>query len=181
MTDNDVWVILTAMLDSAIVSSGLDASNVIFARAVQPRQEGAISQPALYCHRISSKRYGWQSRKDNYNSTDDNFDHTESIITESVYQVSAEVSEDPNDLSELTAFDVVSRIALQLNSYAVRQFLLSNDIAIIRIIDVRTPFFKNESDQFEPEPSFDFTISYKQNIMSKVSSITEYEGNISRV
>ena len=181
MTDNEVWVIITATLDQAIVDSGLGASNVIFARAAQPRQEGAISQPALYCHRISSKRYGWQHRIDKYAQSSDDFDHQESVITESVYQVSSEVSEDPEDIGEITAFDIASRIALQLNTITVRKALLAQGISMIRIIDVRTPFFKNDSDQFEQEPSFDFTISYKQNTMSKVPAVTEYEGNINRV
>lgn len=179
MTDNEVWGILTSTFDQALIDSGLDQVN--FMRAFQPRQEGAFTSDALYCHRISSKRFGWQARSDKYDDANDEFDHNEMITTESVYQVSSEVSENPEDENQITAFDVVSRVAIELNSYKVRKALIAQGIGIIRIIDVRTPFFKNESDRFEAEPSFDFTISYKQNNMSKVPAVTNYEGNISRV
>lgn len=179
MNDNQVWQILTATFNQALTDANF--ATVKFARSYQPRQEGAISSDALYCHKISSKRYGWQKHADVFNAGDDDFDHTESQIIEAVYQVSAEVSEDPSDINQITSFDIVHGVALQLNSLAVRKALKVGGIGIIRITDVRTPYFVNDSDRNEAEPNFDFTINYTITQASKVEPVTEFQENINRV
>lgn len=179
MTDNEVWSILTTTLNEALISAGF--SNVEFSRSYQPRQQGAISNDALYATRISSLRYGWQGRKNIFNENNNNFDHIEKWIIESTYQVSSEVEENPSEINPITSFDIISGVSAQLNSLAVIKNLKSQNINILRITDIRTPFFKNENDRYESEPSFDFTISYEQSNMIVIPAVNNIEETINRV
>jgi len=179
MTENDIWAILKTTFEEALTAAGL--TDVKYKRAYQPRQQGAIVGPALYCFKLTNHRYGWQSRKDEYNEADDDFDTSESRVIETTFQVSSEADEDPADTSLPTAFDIVEEVSSYLNTKSVRLQLKEQGLNIIRILDIRQPFFKNESDRFEQEPSFDFTISYQKATISKTPKVTEFESNTDRI
>lgn len=184
MNDKEVWQILIATFDQLIldwVNAEDLGQNVVAKRANQPRQEGANSQDTAYISRINSRRYGFQGRKDEYDDVNDVFVHTETYIIESVYQVSVEADDNPSDETQITSFDIAQELAGRLQTIATRLNLKNQGVNIIRITEVRTPYFLNDADRFEGEPSFDFTISYEQDIISSVPAVADLEDNIYRV
>ena len=174
MTDNEFWEVIQTTLQAALNDSPLVPAPEL-AEAFQPRQQGAAENPIAFFNTISSRRYGWQKKKDVYNSDDDDFDTEESYILERVIQVSAMVYEDPSDLSKSTAFDIVDQIAGKLQTRPVRQSLLTSKIGILRITDIRTPYGKDESDRNVLTPNFDFTVNYRQAVTYKTPALVDIQ------
>jgi len=172
MTDNEFWVIMQGTLQAALDDSPLVPAPDL-SEAFQPRQQGADENPIAFFHTISSKRYGWQKKKDVFNVGDDDFDTEESYILERVIQVSAMVYEDPADLSKSTAYDIVDQIAGKLQTRIVRTSLLASNIGILRITDIRTPYGKDESDRNVLTPNFDFTVNYRQSVTYKTPALVD--------
>ena len=169
MTDNQVWVILKRTLDEALSRAGL--SSVLVIRAYQQRLQGteASEQQVVYFHRNSSRKYGFP-KKETIEVNPGEFITKEKYWIESVYQVTSQFEEDPSNLAQLTPFDIVDIIASQLQSDYVLQSLLSQGIGTDRITEIRTPYFKDDSDRFEQEPNFDLVLTYQREIEYAVPS-----------
>jgi len=184
MTDNDFWVAIQTVLQSIINDADLvlnSGENIDLVSGYQPEQQGAPEYPVATYHEVAARRYGSQGRKNKYNQTAEDFDHTEIWRLERTIQFAAWIKEDPSNLNLSTAYDVVDQVAAGLNSESVRESLLLSGIGIIRITDIRTTKFVDDRDDFMKEPNFDFIVNYTQTRESKVSQVSEFNDTIERV
>lgn len=179
MNDNDVIAIIIGILEAGFTS--LSIPNVTVLQNYQPTQQGVIETPAIYLHKIDAPRYGFPGRQHVYNSVDEDFDTTETIWRTPTYQVNALAQQDPSDIASLTASDYVEAAAHILQTEATRQTLLQSNIGITRIRDIRIQYFVNDKDRHEQEPSFDFTLSYRREFISKTPAIVGHRAGINRV
>ncbi len=170
-----MWTVLISALQTAVTTPSLQG--VLINRSYEPRQRSENRQDSVYIHKVSSRRYGFQGEK----FLPDTEELVETWILESVYQISSNVEENPADVNERTAFDIADSMAAFFNSRATRRTLNQAGLNILRITDIRTPYFKNEQDRFEASPSFDFTISYNQTNTIEVPTINEFVSGIQRV
>jgi hypothetical protein len=54
-------------------------------------------------------------------------------------------------------------------------------VALLKISDIRNPYFKDDRDQFQASPSFDFTLIYNRSLIRDGQAIESIEFNIDRV
>lgn len=88
---------------------------------------------------------------------------------------------DPANLSLPTAKDYTRLAKMLISSQPFIEALTAQQIGMQRITDIRNVPFVNDQGNFEYNPSFDFTVSYKQTIIQQTPSISSVEYRAVRV
>ena len=179
MNDNQVLLILLPILNSGMVSLGV--TGVVIKQSYQPRGNGVETDPALYLHKIRAPRYGFPGRKDTYNQNTETFDHTESIWRTPSWQVDGLSTQDPANINQLTASDIVEAAADVLQQSRTREALLQDNIGIERITEIRELYFTDDRERHEQRPSFDFTLTYRREFPSTVQPVNDHTLKIRRL
>lgn len=154
----------------------------------QPRMTGTPSGPFIGLSNQPMRRYGFLKRKDEWvpevGLTPGFERHTETQKWVAIFQANAQWKQDPEaaDFATVpTAGDLARRASSILQSDKNRELLRLAGIGIERITDVREPGFKDDSDEFEYSPSFDFTVNFDQADVTEIDVITRYVLRIYRV
>ena len=179
LTENDVWKLIKAEL--AIWETGYPDS-VVVKRGFEPTQQKTPVNFFAFIFQINNHRYGAQGHSDKFNPIDNQIDHTERYIINKTLQISTQAITDldaertSGDVAERTSGDVAESIAAHLGSQLVIQRLKTQGLGIFRITDVRHPHFDNDVDRYEADPSFDFVLSYTQEIESVGIAVDNING-----
>jgi len=179
--DNLLIKEVIAGLKAGLTASGL--STVAVKQSYQPTNQGANSGPSIYLYKIGDKRYGFLKRKSEWIQTPSPgfMQHTESQWYETTFQISALSIQNPADITQKTASDICNIAAAILQGDSCREFLQSKGIGMLRVTEVRNPYFVDDKDRFEASPSFDFTLTHEQVIISTDPVVETYEFNVDRV
>jgi|SRR5690242_16508715 len=167
MIDNGLIQLFLPIIQAGLITDGF--TGVTVKQANQPTQQGIPTTPTVYFYEVFKKRYGWLGRFDKYVSGA--LQHTESQYMETTFQISALVLQNPLVIS-YTASDLVDEVASIMQSDNTRSILNASGVGILRISDIRNPYFKDDRDQFEASPSFDFVLTYQNQRVSTVPAIT---------
>ena len=73
----------------------------------------------------------------------------------------------------------MARMVVQSQPFIIA--MTKAEVGVRRPSEVRNPQFVNDQDQYEFQPSFDFTVTHKQVIIQLTDSIESVEFNIHRV
>ena len=193
MTDAQLQALVLAQLELRIPLYPQLASiaGLSVAQNFQPRQAGRQSDPTIYFVKISHKRYGFTGTRNTYVPPTDppppppaplgSFLHEEVQAYEQRYQFMALVPQRPSDPFALTASDVLDTVAGIIGSDACRAALQAQGVGILRITDVRNPYFTNDQNRFEADPSFDVVFTHTRTLESSVPKVQAYDVNVVRV
>ena len=160
MLDNELIEIFRPIIISGLSDYGI--SNIDVVQKYQPTTEGIPSNPTVFFFKVTDHRYGWVGRDSVWNPNTEVMESTETQDYETTFQVNALVPQSPGVDSGLTASDVVNSVAAILQSESTLAVFKNNDIGILRITDVRNPYFSDDKDRWEADPSFDFVVTHKQ-------------------
>ena len=145
----------------------------------QPTTQGRLDK-CIYFWALPDIPEGWQYRK---HKADDagQISTTETQIIATSYQMGALIPDDPSDADQKTAKDitVLARMVVQSQPFVIA--MTKAGVGVRRPSEVRNPQFVNDQDQYEYQPSFDFTVTHKQVIIQLTNSIERVEVNIHRV
>lgn len=160
MKDNELMALLVSTLSAGLTARGLAAPVL---QSYQPEQQGREpSGPAVYLHRIGSKAYGFLGRRTVAGAAPaGQVNHRENQYWERSFQVNALAPLPPEDTTSPTAFDYIVATKAVLTSDAGRRALKAGGVGILRVTDVREQYIKDDRDQYELAPSFDFTVTYQ--------------------
>jgi hypothetical protein len=180
MGDNDVIKLFLPIITAGLVADGY--SGIVVQQSNQPTQQGIPTAPTVYFYKLANKRYGYLGRQDVWDPIGSAMVHTETQYVESTFTVSALVLQVPaSTTTTYTASDLVNDVASILQSDSTIVTLNNSGIGILRVSDIRNPYFVDDRDQFEASPSFDFTLVYAQARVSTNPVIESYEYGIKRV
>lgn len=145
----------------------------------QPTTQGRLGK-CIYFWALPDIPEGWQYRKHKADEAGQ-ISTTEIQIIATSYQVGALIPDDPSDSNQKTAKDitVLARMVVQSQPFVIA--MTKAGIGVRRPSEVRNPQFVNDQDQYEFQPSFDFTVTHKQVIIQLTDSIESVEFNIHRV
>ncbi len=176
MLENQLYALLISILNEGAAAAGLP-SNLQVMQAYQPTQQGAATSPTFYIHKMGDKRYGYPQRKEVWNQTTNNFDHHEIQQYETTFQIAALATPNPADVNALTVGDMLNLGAHVLQSDATVAILEAAGLGIYRVQLIPNSFFTDDRERFEAAPSLEFTVTHKQDILSKtpVVNTTEYQ------
>lgn len=172
MTDNELIQLFLPIINAGLIADNY--TDVAVKQNYQPTQQGANSQATVYFFKVNNRRYGFLGRRDVWDSINNKMVHTEAQYMECTFQVSALVRQSPCNIS-YTASDLVNEVASIMQSDNTRAILNSSGVGILRVTDVRNPYFVDDKDQFEASPSFDFTLTFEDFRVSTSSKITNYD------
>lgn len=172
MTDEEIFSAIRLFILSQL-------SNVGVVQRYQPVAEGVPEDPILLMHKIGDKRYGFPKEKDVWDEDQELFVHTHEQAMETTIQLSA--LQPDGETESVTASDIVNAAADILQTQEAVVYFQSLDMSILRVTDIRNPYFVDDRDRHEADPSFDFTVLHKRVKMSTLPGALKFEGNIKRV
>lgn len=179
MTDNELIRLFLPIIKAGLVDDGF--TNVTVVQSYQPTQQGANSGPTIYFYKLGDHRYGWRRATDEWDEENSRMVHTEIQFYETSFQVSSLVTQRPQVPLSYTASDLVNEVAAILQSDKTIVTLNNSDVGILRVTEVRNPYFTDDRDQYEASPSFDFVLTHKQTRVSYSPVIESVEYNFNRV
>lgn len=177
MVDNQLYKELIQVIKNGLLQYGINAA---VKQANQPTQQGAESAPTIYLTKIFDKRYGFVQREEFWNLEKGMFDHREIQQYESTFQANA-FSTQSTGINSVTASDLANYAAGVLQSDFAINALRAHDIGILRVLQVRNPYFTNDKERFEASPSFDFVLTHKQILTAVTPAVVGVEYGIHRV
>lgn len=164
MLDNQLIALIISTIIAGEANAGIPG--VPIKQAFQPTNQGVNIQPTGYLHKLEDKRYGYPQRTDTYDSVTGAMVHEELQIYETTFQIGCLSTQNPADTTQYTASDIVNLIAHIMQSDTTVTTLIDRGIGILRVEDVRNPYFMDDRNRYEAHPSFDFTLTHKQIILS---------------
>lgn len=189
MTDYEIFNAVIATLNAGL--QAVAVTGVVVQQAYQPKVTGRPKVPALLLSCQPAHRFGYVKREDKWDDARTIFTHTETQWWERTFQCDGYtppkdppapgVDAPPGPPWGFTANDLAMRGSSILQSDAGRHSLRVAGLGIERITDVRQPYFKNEQDQFESSPSFDFVLTYKQVDVTTTPRVEKIAVKIDRV
>lgn len=176
MQDNALFTLIISLINSMKADVGL--SEVQIAQSYQPTQQGVNTKPTAYLFKIGDKRYGYPAFQEIWDADSETMIHKTTQQYETTFQISALAIQNPKTPSAPTASDILNLIAYILQSSTIVAAFEAQDVGILRVTDVRNPYFQDDKGRNEASPSFDFVLTHKQIILSTSPVITETELNI---
>ncbi len=176
------------MLDNAlialIISTIIDQETIAaipgtpIKQAFQPQQQGVNTIPTAYLYKIGDKRFGYPQKIDVWDSESESMIHKEMQQYETTFQISTLATQNPSTPEAYTASDILNLIAYILQSSATIAILEAQGVGILRIADIRNPYFIDDRGRNEASPSMDFVLTHKQIVLSTNPIIQDTEFNI---
>jgi hypothetical protein len=164
------------LIKAGLVANGITAT---MRQSYQPTEQGAERDNALYFFKLDDKRIGHPQRKSEWDALSGKEIDTDTQLHEATWQISAWVRQTPT--SDLTASDVLATTAMIMQGSQFIEALKAQGFGIMRITDLRNPYFKDERDQFQASPSFDFTLSYNRTLVRDGRVISDIRIDTDRV
>ena len=177
MLDNALIALIITTIQSQLITAGLP-NNLIIKQAYQTTQQGTPKVPTAFLYKIGDHRFGWPKRGDVWDSIGMSMVHQEIQAYQTTFQMSALSIQNPLTPTQYTASDILNTIVYILQSSVTIDTLEAQDVGIMRIMDIRNPYFMDDTQNFEASPSFDFTLRHNQIITSTTPIIQTTELDI---
>lgn len=136
------------------------------AAAFQATQQGINTQPTAYMHKVGDRRVGYPRAASVWSTVSGTMVHQELQQYETTFQMSALSTQNPANSIQYTASDILNLIAAILQSSAAVATFETQNVGILRVEDIRNPYFTDDRQRYEASPSFDFVMTHKQIINS---------------
>lgn len=179
MNDNDLIKAIISIVKAGLI--GLGYSDIIVKQSYQPTSQGAETGKTAYLFKLFDRRFGHVGRKDVWDQDTEKMIHTESQWYETTFQISTLVIQNPYNTNSLTSSDLANIICSILQSdFALNSFREQN-IGVLRVTEVRNPYFVDDKDRNEASPSFDFILTHERVVTSENPVIVTEDFNFNRV
>lgn len=179
MSDIPLIILIRSVLLAGFAARGMTVSVL---QSNQPTHQGLMATgPSVYIYKIGDHRHGTPLKKDTWNSTTQLESHVEREVIESTYQFTALAPLDPSSLTQLTASDIARAAASILQHSTSQSTFSASNVGILRITDIRNPYFVDDQDQFKQSPSFDLVLTHEEEYTSTVPHAVTIEPGIHRV
>lgn len=176
MTDNDLIKLFFPLIKTAMTTYGYP---VTMRQSYQPTQQGAETGASLYFYKVGDKRIGHPKRQSEWDIASAKFVDTDVQRMETTFQVTALVRQIPaTTTTQPTASDYINIAAMYMQSREFINMIQADGVAITKIGDIRNPYFKDDKNQFEASPSFDFTLIHNRSLIRDGRGIESVEFNI---
>ena len=151
--------------------------SVTIIQSNQPTVQGAVKSDSMYFYKIGDKRVGHPHRINEWDTLAGAMVDNDVQLMEATFQLSALVRQPDT----ITASDLLNDAAMIMQSDSFIKTLKNAGVGILRIGEIRNPYFQDDRDQFQAMPSFDFILSYNRSINRTGKVISAYEFDINRV
>ncbi len=179
MLDNDLINLFATRLEAVAASgSWKDANGNLYgvSQKEQPTQQGVTTVPQIFFEKLFDNGYGFPEVTHVFDDVNQIMTEVETQLTETTFQVSALVIQDPTDLTIPTASDVVNFCRGFLMARETIRAWKSVGVSILRVITVRNPYFEDDRHRNEATPSFDIVVTHNRVINNVINFAAEMIG-----
>jgi hypothetical protein len=164
-----------------LAANGL--ANIAVKQSFQPTNQGANLGATIYINKIGDKRLGFLRRNSVWIPlpSPGRMEYEQMQIVETTFQISALSIQIPSNVVQLTASDICEYAADILQGDTARETLQTKGVQMLRVTDIRNPYFMDDKERFEASPSFDFTLMHERVIISTTPVVETYEFNVKRI
>ncbi len=177
--DNPLITQIISLITARETAMGIPGTPV--QQAFQPTQQGTNTAPTAFLYKLHDKRRGTPQRSDVFDNVNNRSVHTQNQLYDTVFQASALSAQDPANATQLTASDLLNLVAAILTDDVTVAAFQAQGLGILSIEDVTNGYFIDDSGRYEAAPTFDFTISHTQSLVTYGPYIDHTEFNILRV
>lgn len=173
LTDNELIAAFIPEISSRMTTYGVP---VIIRQSFQPVGQGAETLPTIYLFKIGDKRIGQPTRVNTYNTGLAQMVDDDVQLVESTFQFTGLVRQ--TDASAATASDVVNIAAMIVGGAEFINAMRLVGAGVLKVGEVRNPYFTDERNQNAASPSFDLTLVYNRTLTrnGKVLSSINFNG-----
>ncbi len=176
MFDNQLIILIRSTIIAGEAAAGIPGTPI--KAAWQPTQQGINKEPTAYLYKVGDRRVGYPKQGYTWDAESETMISRTLQQYETTFQISALATQDPNNISAYTASDILNLIAFILQSDTTVSTFEAQGVGILRVTDIRNPYFSDDRQRGEASPSFDFTLTHKQIVLSTSPIISETELNI---
>lgn len=171
----ELFTLFKPLIDAGLSSAGIDA---VLTQEYQPTDQGVEPLTTVAMQIVGSHRYGWVHRNDIWNAETQLFDHVETQQMETTFQVGCLQKLNPESVNQDTAIDILQTVAAVLQNSNTIETIEAVEVGILRITDIRNPYFRSDTNQFQASPSFDFTVTHKQITILTTPKIDTFQAGV---
>lgn len=153
MLESALSTLLRTVLLAGLADRGY--SDVLVKANYQPRQQGVPIEKSLFVHQLGFHRYGYPKKEYIFNSNTSEYDYVETIIKHSKYQIAGLWPQSPGSPAGPTATDLLTIASDILQHNDALAIFKTNNVGILRIMDINTIYFENDRGQNEANPTFE--------------------------
>lgn len=184
MTDNDLFALLISTLNEQLATwnFAIPPGTIVVQQKEQPVKQGIPTSQAIYLEKLFDHVYGSPAVSYSGSPTPNMVVQTEDQVYTSTFQVSALAIQKPGASQLLpTASDLASIARFILQRRVTIAKFKNLGVGILRVTDVRNPYFGDDRDRQEGMPSFDLVVTYVRTAAVTVDSIVGVESIIVQV
>jgi hypothetical protein len=179
MKDNDLFTLLRTIIAAGLQRIG-GYDNWQIARSFQPEQEGRNDAPTVYLHKLPDHRYGAPRVSNAWDEDAQVQTQTTSQLMETTVQVSISMDE-TTDPAALTPSDVANDVCGIMQSDTALEQLRAEGVGILRVLDVRNPYFVNDRNRFQADAGFDMILTHRREVQTPTEIVQQVDYRIHRV
>lgn len=159
MNDKALQISIRAAMLDCLAHSGVTDLPVIAGN--QPTvAQGRVAR-GVYFWAVSDTPRGWQGKVLRTNPETMELETVETQFIQTQFQVNVFSPDDPENTTQDTAKDLCTRLRMLIQSNRFTEAMTAVGVGVQMPSPVRAPYFVNDLDQYEQNPSFDFTVSRK--------------------
>lgn len=178
MKEEELATLVRAQLIAGLARYGVTGIPVL--QGYSTVNEGRMDA-AIYFWPLPDAPEGWQYRRHVTDPETLLMTTEETQVIASTFQVSPFIPLDPGSPPTHTAKDIATLCRMVVQSQPFIRAMTRSKVGVRLPTLIRNPKFVNDRDQYEDNPSFDFTVTHKQVIIQDTDSITRIEVDIRRV
>lgn len=159
MNDKALHIAIRAALLDCLTHAGV--TNLPVFAGNQPGVAQGREARAVYFWPVSDTPRGWQGRTRQVNPQTLQIETVEVQYIQTQFQVNVFTPDSPTDTTSATAKDLCNLVRMIVQSNRFTEAMTAVGVGVQVPSAVRAPFFVNDLDQYEQNPSFDFVVSRK--------------------
>lgn len=182
MFDNQLIVLVRTLLIAGESAAGIAGTPI--KQAFQPTNQGVNTQPTAYFFKVGDQDIGSPQQNDVWDEDAERMVHTQLQQVATTFQIGVLATQSPSTPDAYTASDIVNQIrAIMISQPFIEglEAVRPHPVGILKPGNPRNPYFTDDRGQNEANPSFDFTLTHKQVIITTSPTVESSELDIYRV
>lgn len=175
-TENQIWIDLKNLIMQGLERFSIDGWQI---RQLQQPVKITTLRPTIFMAKLNSPRIGWQYSKNTASAS--GIVHTEIYKQEIRFQISALKKRNSANVEEITSSDVLNALITWFMSREGLAAVRELGYNIFRIGKLEEPFFIDDSDTYERNPYFEFSLIINQSYTGNISGTNKFIPKITGV
>lgn len=182
MLDNALIALVRTLLIAGEAAASIPDTPI--KQAFQPTDQGVNEVPTVYLFKIGDEDVGSPMQSDVWDVDAMKMVHTQLQQVATTFQIEVLAAQSPSTPQAYTASDILNQIrAIMISQPFIEglEAVQPYGVGIQKPGNPRNPYFQDDRGQNEASPSFDFTLTHKQVIITESPTIETTEFQILRV